>query len=69
MKDAMKRSVVSADPDSTLIGSLSRMIQFADVVPDVYEMAIYAVCFHCQANGAFLSISGTTEYFDYVVGS
>jgi diguanylate cyclase (GGDEF)-like protein len=57
------------DAMNMLIGSLSRMIQFADVVPDVYEMAVYAVCFHNQANGAFLSVSGTTEYFDYVVGS
>ncbi len=52
-----------------LIGSLSRMIHFAEIVPDVYRMALYAVCFHSRANGAFLSISGTAEYFDYVVGS
>lgn len=65
----MKRSEVASKPDDILIGSLSRMIQFAVVVPDVYEMALYAVCFHSRANGAFLSVSGTTEYFDYVVGS
>lgn len=69
MKNAVKRSAVVPKPDDKLIGSLSRMIQFADVVPDVYEMAVYAVCFHSRANGAFLSVSGTTEYFDYVVGS
>ncbi len=47
---------------------LSKMIQHANIVPDIYEAMLYAVCFHSSASGAFLSIEGT-QFFDYVVGS
>ncbi len=65
----MNRSEITLTPDNMLIGSLSRMIHFAEIVPDIYGMALYALCFYSQANGAFLSVSGRTEYFDYVIGS
>jgi len=69
LKGDMNRSEISETPDSMLIGSLSRMIHFVEIVPDIYGMVLYTVCLQSQANGAFLSVSGTAEYFDYVVGS
>ncbi len=52
-----------------LIYAASMMMQRAEIVTDVYETMLYALCFAAQARGAFLCLDGLPEYFDAVVGS
>lgn len=52
-----------------VLTSAIRLLESAEIVPDVYNITLYALCFATQADGGFLSVDGRVEYFDAVVGN
>jgi diguanylate cyclase (GGDEF)-like protein len=52
-----------------VVTSASRLLERAELVPDVYSTVLYALCFAFGAEGGFLSTDGGVEYFDMVAGN
>jgi len=55
--------------EQSILYSASLIMQRAEVVHDVYDAMLYALCFSHSACGGFVSVDGKPDYFDAVVGS
>lgn len=55
--------------NSTIYENIGTFFNAATTVTDVYELLLYYSCFCSSGKGAFLSETGTADYFDIAIGA